>query len=79
MVPIWECEKPSKKKQYFKVQFRPYSPHYIVFDFEALLEALNECRISDLTYKSSQKPISVAIEDSLTDEPSFIVHENPNY
>ena len=40
VVSVWECEKPSKKKQSFKVQFRPY-PHYIVFDFEALLEALN--------------------------------------
>ena len=76
VVSVWECEKPSKKKQSFKVQFRPY-PHYIVFDFEALLEVLNECRTSDLTYTSSQKPISVAIHDSLTAEPSFIVHENP--
>ena len=76
VVSVWECEKPSKKKQSFKVQFRPY-PHYIVFNFEALLESLNECRTSDLTYTSSQKPISVAIHDSLTDEPSFIVHENP--
>ena len=76
VVFVWECEKPSKKKQFFKVEFRPY-PHYIVFDFEALLEALNECRTSDLTYTSSQKLISVAIHDSLMDEPSFIVHKNP--
>ena len=48
-----------------------------MFDFEALLEVLNKCRTSDLTYRSSQKPISVAIHNSLTDEPSFIVHENP--
>ena len=75
VVSVWECEKPSKKKQFFKVEFRPY-PHYIVFDFEALLEALNECRTSDLTYTSSQKPISVAIHDSLTYKPSFIVHKN---
>ena len=76
VVSVWECEKPSKKKQYFKVKFRPY-PHYIVFDFEAFLEALDECRTSDLTYTSSQKPISVAIHDIWFDEPSFIVHENP--
>ena len=76
MVSVWECEKPSKKKQYFQVQFRPY-PHYIVFDFEALLKALNECQTSHLTYTSSQKPISMAIHDSLMDEPSFIVNENP--
>ena len=76
MVFVWECEKPSKKKQFFKVEFRPH-PHYIAFDFEALLEALNECRTSHLTYTSSQKLISVAIHNSLMDEPSFIVHENP--
>ena len=76
VVSVWEWEKPSKKKQCFKVEFRPY-PHYIVFDFEALLESLKECLTSDLTYTSSQKPISVAIHDSLTDEPFFIVHENP--
>ena len=75
VISVWECEKTTKKKQSFKVQFRPYA-HYIVFDFEVLQEALNECRTSDLTYKSSQKPITVAIYDSLTDEPSFIVHEN---
>ena len=47
-----------------------------MFDVEALLEALNECRTSDLTYTPRQKPISVAINDSLTGEPFFIVHEN---
>ena len=48
-----------------------------MFDFEALLESLKECLTSDPTYTSSQKPISVAIHDRLTDEPFFIVHENP--
>ena len=76
VVSVWGCEKPPKKKQFFNVEFTPY-PHYIVFDFEALLEALNECRTSDLTYISKQTPVSVAIHDSLSGEPTFIVHENP--
>ena len=42
VVSVWECEKPPKKKQFFNVEFTPY-PHYIVFDFEALLEVLNQC------------------------------------
>ena len=76
VVSVWECKKPPKKKQFFQVKFTPY-PHYIVFDFEALLEALNQCPTSDLTYISKQTPVSVAIHDSLSDEPTFIVHENP--
>ena len=76
VVSVWECEKPLKKKQFFKVQFRAY-PHYVVFDFEALLEVLNDCRTSDLTYTLRQTPVSVAICDTLTRDPSFIVHEDP--
>ena len=40
LVKAWECEKPPKAKHYFRKKFRPYS-HYIVFDFEDLLKALN--------------------------------------
>ena len=76
VVSVWECEKPSKKKQFFKVKFRAY-PHYIVFDFEALLKVLNECITSGLTYTSKQTPVSVVICDTLTCDPCFIVHENP--
>ena len=76
VVSAWECRKPSKKKTYFKVKFTTY-PHYIVFDYEALLEVLNQCQTSDLTYISKQTPVSVAIHDSLTGEPIFIVHEDP--
>lgn len=63
VVSVWECEKPAKKKQFFQIEFRAYS-HYIVLDFEALLEVLNEHRTSDLTYLSKQTPVSVAICDT---------------
>ena len=53
----------------------PYH-HYIAFDFGALLEALNQCRTSDPKYLSKQIPESLAIHDSLMDEPSFILHED---
>ena len=76
IVSVWKCQKPPKKNMFFRVKFTGY-PHYIVFDFEALLEVLNQCRTSDLTYISKQTPVSVAIHDSLSDEPTFIVHENP--
>ena len=76
VVSVWECEKPARKKQYFKVEFTHY-PHYMVFDFEALLESLNERRTSDLTYLSKQTPVSVAIHDTLTSDPCFLEHEDP--
>ena len=76
VVSVWECEKPAKKKHFFQVEFRRY-PHYIVFDFESLLEVLNERRTSDLTYTSKHTPVSVDICDTLTGEPGFIVHEDP--
>jgi len=44
-----------------------------VFDFEALLEVLNEHRTSDLTFVSKQTPLSVAIHDTLSDDPTFLV------
>ena len=43
LVTAWECEKPPKAKPYFSKKFRPY-PHYIVFDFEALVQALTSSR-----------------------------------
>ena len=76
VVAIWECQKPPKKKQFFRVQFIGY-PYYIVFDYEAILKALNMCQTDDLTYISEQIPVSVAICDNLTHDPCFIVHEDP--
>ena len=77
VVSVWECSKPPlKKKQWFQKEFIPY-PYYIVFDFEALLKILNRHQTNDLTYVAEQIPISVAICDNLTNDPIFIVHEDP--
>ena len=77
VVSVWECSKPPlKKKQWFQKDFIPY-PYYIVFDFEALLKILNQHQTNDLTYVAEQIPISVAICDNLTNDPIFIVHEDP--
>jgi len=48
-----------------------------VFDFEALLKVLNEHRTSDLTFVSKQTPVSVVIHDTLSDDPTFLVHQDP--
>ena len=46
---IWEYEKPMLKKVWFEKEFTPYR-HIIVYDFEAMLEPLNEIHTDDLTY-----------------------------
>ena len=45
----WECEKPILKKVWFEKEFRPY-PHFMVYNFEAILAPINEYLTDDLTY-----------------------------
>ena len=61
----WECEEPVLKKVRFEKEFTPY-PHFIVYDFEAILAPLNEHPTDDLTYLSRHIPISVAVHDTLS-------------
>ena len=76
LVTAWECEKPPKKRCYLRKEFRAY-PHYIVFDFEALLQVINQNQTDDLVYVSKHIPVNVAIHDSLSKSPTFIEHEEP--
>ena len=76
LVSVWECEKPELKKMRFKKEFRPY-PYFIVYDFETLHKKMNEHQTEELTIASRHVPVSVAINDNLTNEPVFIVDEDP--
>ena len=76
LISVWECEKPELKKMRFKKEFRPY-PYFIVYDFEAILEKMNEPQTEELTITSRHVPVSVAINDNLTNEPVFIVDQDP--
>ena len=76
LISVWECEKPELKKMRFKKEFRPY-PYFIVYDFEALHKKMNEPQTEELTITSKHVPVSVALNDNLTNEPSFIVDEDP--
>ena len=76
LVSVWECEKPELKKMRFKKEFRSY-PYFIVYDFEAILEKMNEPQTEELTITSRHVPVSVAINDNLTNEPVFIVDQDP--
>ena len=40
LVSVLECEKPILKKVWFQKEFTPY-PHFIVYDFDAILAPLN--------------------------------------
>ena len=57
-------------------EFTPY-PHFIVYDFEAILTPFNEYPTGDLTYLSRHIPLSVAVHDILSKDPAYLVDENP--
>ena len=80
LMSIWECEEPILKQVRFKKEFTRY-PHFIVYDFEAILAPLNEHPTDDLTYSSSHVPISVAVHDTLSEEreeePVYLVDQTP--
>ena len=76
LVSVWECEKPELKKMRFKKEFRPY-PYFIVYDFEAFHKKMDEPQTEELTITSRHVPVSVAINDNLTNEPVFTVDQDP--
>ena len=76
IVSVWECEKPELKKKRFCKKFRPY-PYFIVYDFEAICQKINEKQTDELEITAKHIPVSVAINDNLTKKTSFIVEEDP--
>ena len=76
LVSAWECEEPILKKVRFEKKFTLY-PHFKVYDFEAISTPLNEHPTDNVTYLSSYIPRSVAVHDTLSKEPVYLVDENP--
>ena len=76
LISVWECEKPLLSRRFLKREFIPY-PNFIVFDFEAILNKLDLHQTSDLTINSQHIPVSVAINDNLTNEPIFLEDSDP--
>ena len=76
LVSTWESEEPILKRVRFEKEFTPY-PHFIVYDFEAILAPLNEHPTDDLTYLSSHIPISVVVHDIVSKESVYSVDKNP--
>ena len=75
LISVWECERPELKKMILEKEFRPY-PYFIVYDFEALHKKMDESQTEELTITSKHVPVSVAINDNLTNEPVFIVDQD---
>ena len=50
-----------------------------MYDFKAISAPLNEHPTDDLTYLSRYIPISVAVDDTLSKEPVYLVDENPKH
>ena len=80
LVSTWEYEEPILKKRRFEKKFTPY-PHFIVYDLEARSVPLNECPTGDLTYLSRHIEISVAVNDTFSEErgedPVYLADKNP--
>ena len=76
VISVWECKKPKTVRKLKEKQFTPY-PYFIVYDFEAMLKKLNQTRTEDLKFESLHVPISYAVNDNLTNIPSFSENSNP--
>ena len=74
----WKCEELIFRKVRLEKEFTPY-PQFIVYDFEAILAPLNEHRTDNLTYLSWHIPISIAVHDTLSKEPVYLVDEKPKH
>ena len=78
LVSTSKCEEQILKKAWLEKEFTPY-PNFIVYDFEAILAPLNKHLTDNLTYLSRHMPISVAIHDTLSKEPVYLVDENQKH
>ena len=76
LVRAWEFEKSYMKSVKFEKEFRQY-PHFIAHDWEAIQKPLNEQPTDDLTYIAKHVPVSVAICDTMSDEPVYLVDKDP--
>ena len=76
VVSAWECSHPESLSKELGREFIPY-PHYIVYNCEVVSAKKDLSVASNLTINSSHIPISVAINDSLNQEPIFLDNQDP--
>ena len=78
MVSVWNCSHPELSMKQLNQEFVTY-PHYIVYNFEVVLVKKDLSVTSGLMINISHIQISVAINDSLTGEPSFLHNQDPEW
>ena len=61
---------------YLQKEFVPYS-YFIMCDFEALHLQIQSTPTEHLTPTSTHIPVSVAVNDNLANEPTFLEHSDP--
>ncbi|GMF66368.1 unnamed protein product [Phytophthora lilii] len=55
----------------------PYTDHYLVYDFEAILKPLDADKAKRLSFTNAHIPVSVSVHDSLTNETKCFVNDSP--
>ena len=75
-VSIWECENPELTRMHLQKEFVPY-PYFIMYNFKVLLMTLQSAQTSHLMLASAHVPVSVAIKNNLTNEPTCFENINP--
>ena len=78
VVLVWECSHPELSTKELGGEFIPY-PHYTIYDFEVVLAKKDLSVISDLMINSSHIPISVVINDSLTQVLVFFHNQDQEW
>ena len=76
VISVWEYEKTEVSNTKLKKEFTPYL-YFIVYDFEALLNKLNNKKAGDLTFNNKHVSVSVGINDNLTNKQTFLINPNP--
>ena len=76
IVGVWEHQAPNPPKREFGHQFHPY-PGFIVYDFESRMKKVGEQKTQFYDVCSENVPISVAISDNISNEPVYLVDEDP--
>ena len=56
-------------------EFVPY-PYFIMYNFEALLMTLQSAQTSHLMFASAHIPVSIVVNDNLTNKPTFLDNVN---
>ena len=76
VISVWKCKNPELTRTHLQKEFVPYT-YFIMYAFEALLTPFQSTQMSHLMITSAHIPVSVVVNDHLTNEPTFLENGNP--